>query len=673
MALPPPDKNERDSDEQLPSWSTRIYRFFVGKPINLSDKRVFHQMSLVAVLAWVALGADGLSSSCYGPAESYLHLSGHNHLAVLLALLTVGTVVIIAQCYSYIIETFPNGGGGYVVASKLLGRHSGLVSGCSLLVDYILTITVSIAAAGDAIFGLIPGAHPDWKLWAELATVAVLILMNLRGVKESVTVLFPIFILFLVMHVLLIFGVFGLNIGQLAVVSEEVVTGFQTDLSSNGVGLWGMIGILLYAYSFGAGTYTGLEAVSNSTPILREPRIETARSTMRYMAVSLAFTAGGLLLGYLLLNVQQQGNHTLNGELATALVREVGIHGTWWGWLFVTLLLVSEGALLIIGAQTGFVDGPRVLANMANDGWVPDFFGHLSERLTIHYGIWVMGIFAFVALAYTKGQVSTLVMMYSINVFITFSLSMISMCTYWWKQRKANPLWKKRFALFFVGATITTSILAVTLIDKFDEGGYITVIVTAGLIILCSFIRHEYTRVEHLLYRLADDYTDMPVPEKPNPNPPDPEEPTAVVLVQHADLAAISLANVHRFVPGYFKNVIFLGVGIIDSGNFKGPGSLKELRNNLNTRVKHFCEFGSWLGFASTSYVSIGLDSVTEFERLANEVASKYPKATIFFTSYVFKRDRWYHPILHNRRSYFLQRRLQSSGLPIVSLPVVLD
>src|SRR5262245_56252450 len=156
--------------------ATRVKRILIGPPRDLADARLFKHLSLIAFLAWVGLGADGLSSSCYGPAEAFHSLGDHRYLAVPLALATLATVFIIAACYSHIIEEFPSGGGGYLVASKLLGKYAGLVSGCALLVDYVLTITVSIAAAGDALFGLLPAEWISWKVPAEFAAIGLLLL-----------------------------------------------------------------------------------------------------------------------------------------------------------------------------------------------------------------------------------------------------------------------------------------------------------------------------------------------------------------------------------------------------------------------------------------------------------------------------------------------------------------
>src|SRR5215813_12279219 len=154
-------------------------RLLIGPGRDLKDPRVFHSLSLVAFLAWVGLGSDGLSSSCYGPEEAFLALGTHQYLAVFLALLTALTVFVLSASYSQTIDEFPSGGGGYLVATKLLGRHAGLVSGCALIVDYVLTISISIASGADAIFSFLPAAWFAYKLHFCMVVVLVMVAMNL--------------------------------------------------------------------------------------------------------------------------------------------------------------------------------------------------------------------------------------------------------------------------------------------------------------------------------------------------------------------------------------------------------------------------------------------------------------------------------------------------------------
>src|ERR1700741_3129265 len=157
-----------------------------GKPRDIKDPQVFHRVSLIALLAWVGLGADGLSSSAYGPDEAFRALGGHTHLALFLVIMIVGTVTIISIAYSNLIEHFPGGGGGYLVATKLLGEKAGVVSGCALIIDYVLTITTSVASGGDQIWNFLPPSVASYKLPVEILLLGFLVILNLRGVKESI-------------------------------------------------------------------------------------------------------------------------------------------------------------------------------------------------------------------------------------------------------------------------------------------------------------------------------------------------------------------------------------------------------------------------------------------------------------------------------------------------------
>ncbi|HEV2721610.1 MAG TPA: amino acid permease, partial [Thermoanaerobaculia bacterium] len=171
----------------------RIRRMIIGPPRDVSDPQIFHHVSLVAFLAWVGLGADGLSSSAYGPEEAYKALGTHAHLSILLVGMTAVTIAVISIAYSNLIQHFPGGGGGYLVATKLLGNRVGVVSGCALLVDYVLTITVSVASGCDQLWSFLPPHWLPYKLPAEFLVIGLLVVLNLRGVRESVNVLAPIF------------------------------------------------------------------------------------------------------------------------------------------------------------------------------------------------------------------------------------------------------------------------------------------------------------------------------------------------------------------------------------------------------------------------------------------------------------------------------------------------
>ncbi|MBI2931804.1 MAG: APC family permease, partial [Planctomycetes bacterium] len=634
-----------------------------GPPRDLKDRRVFLRIAVVACVAWVGLGADGLSSSAYGPEEAFRTLGEHTYLALVLALLMMATVFVISACYSRIIERFPQGGGGYVVATALLGRHAGVVSGAALLVDYVLTITVSIAAAGDALFSFVPPTWHEFKLPTEALLIVGLSTINIRGVKESILTLMPVFLLFLGTHIVLIGGGVTAHVSALPAVARDVSEGFRTGLATLGVG--GLAMLFVHAYSLGGGTYTGIEAVSNGLPIMREPRVQTAKRTMMYMATSLALTAAGLVVCYLLWRVQFMPGKTLNAVLAERIAAELHL-----GSAFVILTLVSEGALLVVAAQAGFIDGPRVLANMALDGWVPRRFAALSERLTTQNGIVLMGGAALLALLYTRGDVRTIVVMYSINVFATFSLSMLGMALSLWRRRRSALPWKGRLSLFTVGFTFCITILAITVFQKFREGGWITLLVTSTLIALCILIRRHYRTINAKMTALYAQLADIPPVAEQPPGPPDPSKPTAAILVGgYSGLGIHTTLALFRAFPDYFKNLIFLSVGVIDSSALKGEDAVEQVRRLTEEVLQKYVTLAHRQAVPAAYRLAIGTDVVSELEDLCLKVAKEFPQVTFFAGQLIFQRERWYQRILHNETAFAVQKRLQWAAKTMVILP----
>ncbi|HET9555220.1 MAG TPA: APC family permease [Anaeromyxobacteraceae bacterium] len=644
----------------------KLKRLVLGAPRDIQDPHTYHHISLVAFLAWVGLGADGLSSSAYGPDESFRALGQHHFLAVGLALATAFTVFIISYAYSRIIEHFPFGGGGYVVASKLLGPRYGVVSGSALLVDYVLTISVSIAAGADATFSFLPPAWAPVKLAIEIGAILVLTVLNVRGVKESVTALAPIFVLFLVTHAVLLLGVIGGHLGELPAVAHEVHSGWKAGVAQLGLG--GVALLFLRAYSMGAGTYTGIEAVSNGLQIMREPKVETGKKTMIYMAVSLAVTAGGITLAYLLVHAAPVEGKTMNAVLAEAFAGGWGLPGR----VFVWVTLAAETALLFVAAQAGFIDGPRVMSNMANDRWLPARFAALSDRLSMHQGILLIAAASIGTLLYTGGDTSTLVLMYSINVFLTFSLSELGMVRYWWRERARYPDWRKHIAVHLTGLTLCLSILTVSVAEKFAEGGWITLLVTALLVLLCFAIRRHYQGVTERLRRL--DAIMAALPEGSHRDDLarlDPAADTAVLLVGgYGGLGIHQLLTVQRIFRGHYKSVLFISVGVIDAATMKGVAEVDELRQRTEATLKRYVALAHALGLKADWRCAIGTEAVGEAVKLCQSIAAELPHAVFFAGKLVFERERWYQRALHNETAFQIQRRLQFAGLAAMVLPV---
>jgi amino acid transporter len=653
-----------NNDTEQANIFIRIWRAIVGAPKQIKDPHLFHKMSLIPILAWVGLGADGLSSSAYGPEEAFRALGTHTYLAISLGAATALTVFIISYAYSRIIEHFPHGGGGYIVATHMLGEKAGVVSGSALLVDYVLTITVSIAACVDAVFSYLPLSYAHVKVPFACTLAIMLIILNIRGVKESIAVLAPIFAVFVITHIVMLMdGVFT-HTDRLAPLVSDFNTGIRHDVST--IGVMGIMLLFLRAYSLGGGTYTGIEAVSNGIQIMREPRVQTGKRTMIYMATSLAFTAGVLFVCYSLLGVKPVEGKTLNAVLAD------GLFGHWpLGNVLAFITIFSEGALLLVAAQTGFVDGPRVMANMAVDSWFPHRFAALSERLTMRNGVVLMGVASILLLLYTGGSVSALVVMYSINVFVTFSLSQLGMSRFFIRRRSHDRQWKQHLSVHLVGLALCVTILIITTFEKFAEGGWMTLLITSVVIGCCYLIKNHYLSVRKGMAQLDETLLDFPTSGPVNTDPLMPNEPTAIQLV-----SAYSGFGIHTFLsivttfPKLYKNIVFVSVAVIDSGSFKGAEEIAALEQSVREGLEKYVDLARRLGFAADYRMEVATDVVQGAIDLCNEIAEQYPRSTVFSGQLTFRLEKFYHKMLHNETAFAIQRRLQWDGITTVILPI---
>ena len=643
---------------------SKIIRVITGGPKHLKDPHLFHKLALIPVLAWVGLGADGLSSSAYGPEEAFRALGEHTYLAVFLGLATAMTVFIISYAYSRIIEHFPAGGGGYIVATHMLGEKAGVVSGSALLVDYVMTITISIASCCDAVFSYIPKGFHHYKVPVACILTVILIILNIRGVKESISVMVPIFMTFVLSHILmLVYGVLT-HTDKIAPLASDVHTGFSNDLSS--IGALGILLLFVRAYSLGGGTYTGIEAVSNGLQIMREPRVKTGKRTMIYMATSLAFTAGILFLCYSLVGVRPVEGKTLNAVLADTLFGNWPM-GSWVS--FITIF--SEGALLLVAAQAGFVDGPRVMSNMAIDSWFPHRFAALSVRLTMRNGILLMGTAAIALLFYTGGSVSALVVMYSINVFITFSLSQLGMSKFFIQRKREDPQWFRHLMVHLVGLLLCVTILVITTVEKFAEGGWMTLVITSVVICLCYLITAHYLRVGQGMRDLDETLLDVPVSAHGEPPAIDRSAPTAIQLVSgYSGFGVHTLFSILSTFPKTYKNVVFVSVAMIDSGSFKGAEEIEALETSVKAGLEKYVDMAHKLGFAADYRTELATDVVESAVDLCKQVAEEFPRSTVFTGQITFRLEKYYHRLLHNETAFAIQRRLQWDGLTTVILPI---
>ena len=649
----------------------RVRRLVIGPPRDPLAPETRHHITLIAFLAWVGLGADGLSSSTYGPEEAFKALGDHTGLALFLALATAITVFIIAVSYNQVIELFPTGGGGYKVATMLLGRRTGLVSGSALVVDYVLTIAISIAAGADALFSFLPPAWSVAKFEVAALLLGILLVLNLRGVKESIKILLPIFLGFVVTHVFFILYGIGRHIEQLDNIVMASVSSVAT-LSAD-TGILFVVALFLRAYGMGGGTYTGIEAVSNSVNLLKEPRVHTGKWTMFYMAVSLAFTAGGIILLYLLWDARPVEGQTLNAVTFSAIVADWRL-GDWHiGSAVVIAALLFETGLLFVAANTGFLGGPTTLANMAVDHWVPHRFSQLSDRLVTKNGVLLMGLAALAVLIWSGGEVELLVVLYSISVFLTFSLTLLGLGVYWWRHR-AEPGAYWRLLLSAAGIVVTASILVVMLITKFFHGGWAALLVI-GVLVAGGYIVHaHYHRVRVQLRELDDILDKLPLPATATEPKIAEGEPAAVFFVSsYRGVGIHTLLNAVRLFPGRFKNFVFVSVGEVDTTRIKEDESMANLQRRVTDQLEKYVNFCRRHGMAATCYSAYGTDAVAAVTSLSEKVLERFPGSVFFAGTLIFRNENWFTRLLHNHTALALQRRLHLMGIPLIIMPMQVD
>jgi amino acid transporter len=649
----------------------KIRNFLFGNPRNPFDKATHHNLSLVAFLAWVGLGADGISSSCYGPEEAFLALGTHEELAIYLAIATAFTVFIISYAYTQVIELFPNGGGGYRVATRLLGKHAGLVSGSALIIDYVLTISISIASGIDAIFSFMPPEFQKAKLLVAMLMVGLLAILNLRGMKESIKFLLPIFLGFIITHfALIIYGIVAHHYGLAKLVPQAIA---ETHELKESAGLIFIISLFLKAFSMGGGTYTGLEAVSNNVNTLSEPRVRTAKLTMFLVAISLAFMAAGIIVLYLLWGVNKVEGQTLNATAFYILTETWNYGDIEFGHFIVPITLMLEAGLLLVAANAGFLAGPNVVANMASDEWMPKSFSSLSSRLVVKNGILFMAIAAIATLIITGGSVHILVVLYSINVFITFSMSLLGLSIYWMRNRRRKPHWRRKLLTSGVGFIVCFGILIITIFEKFYEGGWVTLLITSVFVGIGLMIKGMYRKLKMRLMQKEMQfygYDDI-APSQDWLEGADKSAPTAAIIVDQTFGSGMNcLLEIKKLFPGIFKNFIFVTVGEVDSNTFREEKRWREMRRRTKVTLRKYKNYCNANGRFAKAYVGYDTDIVEKLTQLTDRVAKDYPSTVFFGTKFIFDNENVFTQLLFNHVPYIMQRRLHVKGLNMVILPM---
>ena len=458
--------------------STRFRQLVFGR-ILASDEEGEERLSKLKALA--VFSSDMLSSVAYATEASMFTLLGAGTVAfgltVPISIVIVVILWIIVISYRQTIRAYPNGGGSYIVAKENLGTRAGLVAAAALLTDYVLTVSVSVAAGIAAIISAFPELFAPYRI--ELCTVAIVavMLVNLRGLRESGTVFaIPTYVFVVATLGLIAVGISRALIGDAPHVSGVVPAGVPLESLS--------VLLVMRAFADGCSAITGVEAVSNGVPAFKRPEAANARLTLTMMGALVAIMFLGISVLAGVVGAVPAANHeTVMSQIARATF------GT--GPLYYLLQFATTG-ILILAANTSFADFPRLASILARDGFMPSGFSFRGERLAFSTGIVDLAILAIVILVAFGGTVDALIPLYAIGVFTSITLSQAGMVRHWLRER--GPDWRRSAAINGFGTVATAIVTIVFAIAKFALGAWLIILIIPVIVVAMLFVHGQYER-----------------------------------------------------------------------------------------------------------------------------------------------------------------------------------
>ncbi|HET7579512.1 MAG TPA: APC family permease [Bacillales bacterium] len=450
----------------------KIKRLLIGRPLKSNE---LQGQKLNKLKALAILSSDALSSVAYGPEQILTVLAGVGILAFWYSLpIAVGVLILLAALilsYRQIIHAYPQGGGAYMVAKENLGMNFGLVAGGSLLVDYTLTVAVSVSAGTDAITSAFPMLHPYSVLIAVVIVIAITIL-NLRGLTESATILaYPVYLFVLSLALLILFGLFQVLTGHDVPQNPHTVVGTPV----MGVGLF----LLLKAFSSGCSALTGVEAISNAIPNFKDPAPKNAALTLAMMGCILGSLFSGIVFLVYWYGISPSATQTVLSQLGASVFGRNG---------FYFLIQGTTALILVLAANTGFSAFPLLAVNLARDKYMPRPFTSRGDRLGYSNGIITLAIASIILIILFEGNTGNLIPLYAVGVFIPFSLSQTGMIVKWIRERPKG--WLTKLAANLAGALICYLILIIFFVTKFEKVWIALIFIPLVLFIFHKIHRH---------------------------------------------------------------------------------------------------------------------------------------------------------------------------------------
>jgi amino acid transporter len=597
-----------------------LKRVVIGTPLETA--RQAHER-LNKRTAMAVFSSDAMSSSAYATEEILRHLaiagvigamafSYALPIAGLIALL----LVIVAFSYRQTIAAYPNGGGAYIVASDNLGTIPGLTAGSSLLIDYVLTVAVSISAGVAAITSLFQGLTP-YRIEIAVAAILIIMLGNLRGVRESGRLFALPTYLFLIM-VLSMIAYAGLRVlagdtiivsprpGEIAGPGESIVSGELEPLS------WF---ILIQSFASGCAALTGIEAISDGVPAFKKPEARNARITLVWMA---------FLLLTMFLGITWLSGFGAEPRLDETVLSQIG-RGVFGAGLLHTILQFATAGILFLAANTAFADFPRLASFIARDRYLPRQFASLGDRLVFSNGIVLLSAFAIMLVIVFNANVSNLIPLYAVGVFLSFTLSQSGMVRHWFKVREAG--WQRSAVVNAVGAISTFIVMWVIIVAKFTEGAWMVVLLIPTIVLILMGIHRHYV---HAARQLSLEGLE----------PPPPLRNTVIVPISTLHRGTINaLRYAESIAPG---NVTAVHVSMDEAQTAK-------------IRAK----WAKWGGDTPLVVLNSPYRSLLRpLLRYLDEVDRRWDNDVITIVLPEFIPKRWWHNLLHNQTAFLLKSAL---------------
>jgi amino acid transporter len=597
-----------------------IKRFLIGSPIETIREK--HER-LNKLMGLAVFSSDALSSVAYGPEEILFALivggTALLHYSLPVAVSIVVLVAIVATSYFQTIHAYPSGGGAYIVAKDNLGTYPGIIAGAALLIDYVLTVTVSISAGIAAITSAFPELRNQTVVMCLFAT-AVIMAINLRGVRESGKVFsVPVYIFLGSLFVLIAMSF----VKSFAILRPPPVE--YKAAASNVVPLF----IILRAFASGCATLTGIEAVSNGVPAFRAPEARNAGITLVWMAVLLGTLTLGIAYFADYYRILPNENETVLSQLSRMVFSK--------GIIYYTIQFATS-FILVLAANTSFADFPRLSSIMATDRFLPRQLSNRGDRLVFSNGILLLGFFAAVLLVLFGGDTHALIPLYAVGVFTAFTLSQAGMVRHWIKFKGEG--WKKSILINGAGTIATAIVLLIIAVEKFTHGAWIVLVAIPSLVILMMKMHNHYVSVGEQLSVTSCE-----------PDQPEFKHHSVIIPISGVQQAVISAV---KYAKALSDDVVALYVCLDEK-------ETKIMREKWNSHC-----MGVRLVVLDSPYRSIKeplLDYIDETQQ-------RYKDGVITVVLPEFVPSKWWHHLLHNQTALFIKGILLfKKGVVSTSVP----